>query len=251
MGINSWSLNRRLKKNIPESLSSKFTIKNFRSRFPPFLRKLQVFIDDLKFRLETCPSKVHTPLSNTSPEGSFARIGIDVKLKTEEMTLSKLTQKNEEKVAVTPELTAFIQEWKDKPGNLIMVLHRVQETYGYIPRSVAFETASMLDIPLAKIYGVVTFYNYFRQEKTGKYNIQVCMGTACYLRGGEDLILELERELGVGVNVKTPDGLFSVEPVRCLGCCGLAPVMVVNGEVHGKLKTNQIKGILDHYREQA
>lgn len=167
------------------------------------------------------------------------------------MTLSELAKKNEEMVAVTPELTAFIQEWKDKPGNLIMVLHRVQETYGYIPRTVAFEIASLLDTPLAKIYGVITFYNYFRQEKAGRFNIQVCMGTACYLRGGEDLILELERELGVGVNVTTPDGLFSVEAVRCLGCCGLAPVMVVNGEVHGKIKTEQLKGIVNHYRELA
>lgn len=165
--------------------------------------------------------------------------------------MSGLAKINEEKVAVTPELATFIEEWKDKPGNLIMVLHQVQETYGYIPRTVAFEIASMLDTPLAKIYGVVTFYNYFRQEKAGQFNIQVCMGTACYLRGGEDLILELERELGVGINVTTPDGLFSVEAVRCLGCCGLAPVLVVNGEVHGKLKTAQLKGILDQYREQA
>lgn len=150
-----------------------------------------------------------------------------------------------------PELRAFIEEWKDKPGNLIMVLHRVQQTYGYIPRAIAIETGKILDVPLAKIYGVITFYNFFRLQKMGKYNIQVCMGTACYLRGGEDLIMAFEKQLGVGVNATTEDGLFSVEAVRCLGCCGLAPVAVVNGDVHGKLETKDVKGIIDRYRAQG
>ena len=150
---------------------------------------------------------------------------------------------------MTPELRAFIQEWKSKPGNLIMVLHQVQQTYGYIPRNIAIETAEMLEVPLAKIYGVVTFYNFFRLQKAGKYCIQVCLGTACYLRGGDDLMKELERKLGIGVNATTPDGLFSIEAVRCLGCCGLAPVVVVNGEVHGKLETKDVEGIIEKYRK--
>ena len=150
---------------------------------------------------------------------------------------------------MTPELKAFIEEWKGKPGNLIMVLHKVQQTYGYIPREIAIEIASLLDVPLAKIYGVVTFYNFFKLQKAGKYIIQVCLGTACYLRGGDDLMKELEKELGIGVNATTPDGLFSVEAVRCLGCCGLAPVVVVNGEVHGKLTTKDVAGIIEKYRK--
>lgn len=149
---------------------------------------------------------------------------------------------------MTPELRAFIEEWKDKPGNLIMVLHKVQQTYGYIPRAIAIETSELLKVPLAKIYGVVTFYNFFKLQKAGKYIVQVCLGTACYLRGGDDLIKEFERQLGVGVNATTPDGLFSVEAVRCLGCCGLAPVAVVNGEVHGKLETKDVAGIIEKYR---
>ena len=149
---------------------------------------------------------------------------------------------------MTPELRAFIEEWKDKPGNLIMVLHKVQQTYGYIPRAIAIETSELLDVPLAKIYGVVTFYNFFKLQKAGKYIIQVCLGTACYLRGGDDLIKEFERQLGVGVNATTPDGLFSIEAVRCLGCCGLAPVAVVNGDVHGKLETKDVAGIIEKYR---
>jgi len=150
---------------------------------------------------------------------------------------------------MTDELRSFIGEWKDKPGNLIMVLHKVQQTYGYIPREIAIEISELLDVPLAKIYGVVTFYNFFKLQKAGKYIAQVCLGTACYLRGGDDLIKEFERQLGVGVNATTPDGLFSVEAVRCLGCCGLAPVVVVNGEVYGKLSKGDVAGIVEKYRK--
>ena len=150
---------------------------------------------------------------------------------------------------MTPQLKAFIEEWKDKPGNLIMVLHQVQQTYGYIPRNIAIEISELLSVPLAKIYGVVTFYNFFKLQKAGKYIAQVCLGTACYLRGGDDLIKEFEKQLGVGVNATTPDGLFSVEAVRCLGCCGLAPVVVVNGEVYGKLTKGDVAGIIEKYRK--
>ena len=150
---------------------------------------------------------------------------------------------------MTPQLKAFIEEWKDKPGNLIMVLHQVQQTYGYIPRNIAIEISELLSVPLAKIYGVVTFYNFFKLQKAGKYIAQVCLGTACYLRGGDDLIKEFEKQLGVGVNATTPDGLFSVEAVRCLGCCGLAPVVVVNGEVYGKLSKGDVAGIIEKYRK--
>ena len=160
-----------------------------------------------------------------------------------------MSEKAETVETMTPELKAFVAEWKDKPGNLIMVLHKVQQTYGYIPRSIAIEISEMLDVPLAKIYGVVTFYNFFKLQKAGKYIAQVCLGTACYLRGGDDLIKEFEKQLGVGVNATTADGLFSVEAVRCLGCCGLAPVVVVNGEVYGKLKKEDVAGIIEKYRK--
>ncbi len=150
---------------------------------------------------------------------------------------------------LTPELKTFIAEWKNKPGSLVMVLHRVQQSFGYIPREIAFEVADALEIPLAKIYGVITFYNYFKLKKPGRNQIQVCMGTACYLKCGEDLIEELEGILGVGLNTVTPDGEFSVEAVRCLGCCGLAPVMVINGEVFGKVPTENLQGIVARFRK--
>lgn len=145
------------------------------------------------------------------------------------------------------ELISFIEEWKDKQGNLIMVLHKVQKHFGYIPRGIAFEVADLLDVPVAKIYGVITFYHLFKLTKPGRNQIAVCMGTACYLKGGEDLILELERLLGVGLNTVTADGEFSVEAVRCIGCCGLAPVLTVNGEVFGNVKTKELKGILEKF----
>ena len=158
---------------------------------------------------------------------------------------------NEPVEKMTPEISAFIEEWKSKPGNLIMVLHQVQQTYGYIPRNIAIEISERLSVPLAKIYGVVTFYNFFKLEKAGKYKIQVCLGTACYIRGGDDLLKTLEKELGIGLNSTTPDGMFSIEAVRCLGCCGLAPVIVVNGNVHGRLTSKDVPTIIEQYRKQG
>ena len=152
---------------------------------------------------------------------------------------------------LAPELEKFIQVWKKRPGNLIMVLHRVQEHYGYVPRSAAFQVADLLGVPLAQVYGVLTFYHFFKLKKPGKHRIAVCMGTACYLKGGQDLIQELEDILGVGLNVVTPDGLFSVEAVRCLGCCGLAPVLSVNGTMHGNLKKEDLAGIVAQYKARA
>ncbi len=146
------------------------------------------------------------------------------------------------------ELISFIEEWKDKPGNLIMVLHKVQEEQSYISREAADTVAKMLNVPLATIWGVVSFYHFFKLTKPGEHNIQVCMGTACYLKGAQPLIDELSKQLTIDVGGVTDDGLFSLEAVRCVGCCGLAPVLTVGGEVFGKVTTNQIAGIIAKYR---
>lgn len=156
----------------------------------------------------------------------------------------------EPKIEFSPELLAFIADWKEKPGNLIMVLHRVQEEFGYIPRQAAVKVAELLEVPLAKIYGVITFYHFFKLDEPGKYNIQVCMGTACYLKGGQDLIDEMENILGIGVNQVTEDKQFSIEAVRCIGCCGLAPVMLVDGEVFGKVSTDELPEIIAKFRDK-
>lgn len=146
------------------------------------------------------------------------------------------------------DLEKFISEWKDKPGNLIMVLHRVQSEQGYISREAADEVSRLLDVPLATIWGVVTFYHFFKLNKPGKYNIQVCLGTACYLKGGDLIIEELGNLKNLQVDGLTEDGLFSLEAVRCIGCCGLAPVMSIDGEVYGKVTKSQIAGILEKYK---
>ncbi|MBM4155600.1 MAG: NAD(P)H-dependent oxidoreductase subunit E [Lentisphaerae bacterium] len=151
-------------------------------------------------------------------------------------------------IELPEDLAQFIEAWKTKPGNLIMVLHKVQGHYGYVPRDVAFEVAARLDVPLAKIYGVITFYHFFKLRKPGKHQIAVCMGTACYLKGGEDIIKEFETIVGVGLNQTTTDGLFSLEAVRCIGCCGLAPVLTVDGEVFGRVTKDQLAGIVAKYR---
>jgi NADH-quinone oxidoreductase subunit E len=151
-------------------------------------------------------------------------------------------------IELPEDLAKFIETWKTKPGNLIMVLHKVQGHYGYVPRDVAFEVAARLDVPLAKIYGVITFYHFFKLRKPGRHQIAVCMGTACYLKGGEDIIKEFETIVGVGLNQTTADGLFSLEAVRCIGCCGLAPVLTVDGEVFGRVTKDQLAGIVAKYR---
>ncbi|MBN1500735.1 MAG: NAD(P)H-dependent oxidoreductase subunit E [Spirochaetes bacterium] len=157
-------------------------------------------------------------------------------------------EKEEAKVKLSTDLKSFIDLWKNKSGNLIMILHRVQQEYGYVPREVALELSKILDVPLAKIYGVVTFYHFFKLTKPGKNQIAVCMGTACYLKGGEDIILEIERLLGLPVNGTTEDGEFSLDAVRCIGCCGLAPVMTINGEVFGKVKKDMLPDIIAKFK---
>lgn len=147
------------------------------------------------------------------------------------------------------ELYEFIDNWKEKPGNLIMILHRVQEEQGYISLEAAAEVANLTGIPLARVHGVVSFYHFFKTQKPGKNKVSVCLGTACYLKGGQDVLDEARKLLGMApTDISSSDGQFSIEPVRCIGCCGLAPVMTVNGEVYGKLTKTQVKGILDKYR---
>jgi NADH-quinone oxidoreductase subunit E len=159
-----------------------------------------------------------------------------------------MTEKIAEKVKLSKELLEFIEKWKDQKGNLIMILHRVQKEYGFVPRDVAIKLTELLDVPLAKIYGVITFYHFFKLKKPGENIISVCMGTACYLKGGEDIIKELEKLLGIGINCITDDDKFSLEAVRCLGCCGLAPVMTINEELFGTVTKEKLPEIIAKYR---
>ena len=147
-----------------------------------------------------------------------------------------------------PELISFISEWKLKPGSLIMILHKTQETFGYISRESASQLALLTGIPLARIYGVITFYHFFKTTKPGKNRISVCLGTACYLKGSADLIDEARSILGLAPGAVTEDGLFSIDEVRCVGCCGLAPVLTVGKDTYGKLTKELIPEIIAKYK---
>jgi NADH-quinone oxidoreductase subunit E len=148
------------------------------------------------------------------------------------------------------DLLSFIDEWKVKPGSLIMMLHKTQETFGYISRPAAEKLAKITGIPLARIYGVVTFYHFFKTTKPGKHKISVCLGTACYLKGGQDLIEETRNILGLAEGGVTGDGLFSIDPVRCVGCCGLAPVITVGTDTYGKVTKDQLPEIIAKYQNR-
>jgi len=148
-----------------------------------------------------------------------------------------------------PGLISFIDEWKQKPGSLIMILHKTQETFGYIPREAAEKLSVLTGVSMARIYGVVTFYHFFKTTKPGKNIVSVCMGTACYLKGAQDLLDETRKLLGIAPGGVSEDGLFSVDAVRCVGCCGLAPVLTVGTETYGKLTKDMIPDILAKYKK--
>jgi NADH-quinone oxidoreductase subunit E len=149
----------------------------------------------------------------------------------------------------TEELLSFIEEWKNKPGSLIMILHKTQETFDYISRPAAETIAKLTGISLARIYGVITFYHFFKTTKPGKHKIAVCMGTACYLKGAQVFLDDIRKILKIEPNAVTEDGQFSVDAVRCIGCCGLAPVLTVGTDTFGKLTRDMTPGIIDKYRD--
>ncbi len=152
-----------------------------------------------------------------------------------------------EKEAIRYEIRGLVDKWKDKEGNLIMILHEIQNHHGYVPRELSLELSEMLDVPLARIYEVITFYNFFKLQPPGKHKIAVCMGTACYLKGAPEVLKEIKNILHVEEGQTTKDGVFHLDMVRCLGCCGLAPVMQIDEKIYGKVKKNEIMEILSAY----
>ena len=131
-----------------------------------------------------------------------------------------------------------------------MILHEIQNRHGYVPRQVALELSRLLDMPLARIYEVITFYNYFKLDPPGKHRIAVCMGTACYLKGAPSILEEFKNILCVQENQTTKDGLFQLDVVRCLGCCGLSPVIMIDDKVYGKVKKSEVMDILSQYEKE-
>ena len=153
----------------------------------------------------------------------------------------------EKQVPMKDQLEEIIAKYKDTPGALIPVLHEAQELYGYLPFEVQKIIADGLDIPVAKVYGVVTFYSQFSLTPKGKYRISVCLGTACYVKGAAEILDKLKERLSIDVGECTDDGLFSLDSCRCIGACSLAPVVTINEEVYGKLVPEDIDGIIDKY----
>lgn len=146
------------------------------------------------------------------------------------------------------ELENYILTLEDKKSSLIIILHKAQEIFGYIPEEVQEFIAEKIEVPVSKVYGVVSFYNFFSMEPKGKYPISVCTVTACYVRGAEKILEALQKELGLKLGGVTEDGLFSLDSLRCVGACGLAPVMLVGKDVHGKVKPEDVKKIIENYK---
>ena len=146
------------------------------------------------------------------------------------------------------ELKAFIDANKNIDGPLMPVMQKAQEAFGYLPMEAMTLIADELDIPVSKIYGVATFYAQFSLTPKGDNIIQVCTGTACYVKGAQAVLDEVIHQLGIHSGETTEDGKFTIQDTRCLGCCGLAPVMTINEDVYGRVVPGQVKGILDKYR---
>lgn len=142
----------------------------------------------------------------------------------------------------------IIKEFKDESSPLMMVLEAIQKKFGYIPLDVQELVAQELGVPFSEVYGVVTFYNFFSLTPKGKYVIGICLGTACYVKNAQNVLDKVESILGIKPGETTADGLFTIEALRCIGACALAPAMSINGKVYGQVKPDQVQGILDSYR---
>lgn len=145
-------------------------------------------------------------------------------------------------------LLKVIAEHKDDKGALMPILQKAQDIYGYLPIEVQSMISNEMNVPLEKIYGIVTFYSQFSLSPKGKYKVSVCLGTACYVKGSGDIFNKLQELLGIGDGDCTPDGKFSLESCRCIGACGLAPVLTVNDDVYGKLTLDDLEGIFAKYK---
>jgi NADH:ubiquinone oxidoreductase subunit E len=147
-------------------------------------------------------------------------------------------------------LDAVLAEYKNKPGALIPVLQTAQAMLGYLPREALLKIARGLDKPYSEVAGVVGFYSFFSRYPRGKYLVRVCLGTACYVRGGNEVLSAMKKQLGVDIGQTTPDRLFSLDIGRCFGACGLAPVIMVNDDVHQRVKPAKVGDILTLYRNK-
>jgi len=146
-------------------------------------------------------------------------------------------------------IAQICKSFDNDPGELINVLHRTQHEFGYLPAEVQEVVASELSIPVAKVYGVVTFYSFFNMTPKGEYPISICTGTACYVRGAENVLAEFKKQLDIEVGDTTADGKFSLSCLRCVGACGLAPVVLVGEKTYGRVAPDDVKKILQEFSD--
>ena len=145
------------------------------------------------------------------------------------------------------QLVSICAEYNNQPGELINILHKAQGQFGYLPQEVQEVIARQLNIPVSKVYGVVTFYSFFTMTPKGEHPISICMGTACYVRGAEKVLDELKRVLNINVGETTADGKFSLDSLRCVGACGLAPVVLIGEKVYGRVSPGEVEKILKEH----
>ncbi len=145
-------------------------------------------------------------------------------------------------------LLEVIKKYQKVDGSLVMILHETEEIYGYLPYEVMEIISKKMHISINEIYSVASFYTQFRLSKSGKYQIGVCMGTACYIKGSDKIVSEIKNILGISDGECSLDGKFSLDTTRCLGCCGMAPVMAINDDIYGNVKASDIRKILDNYK---
>ena len=159
-------------------------------------------------------------------------------------------EKNCVETRLTKEMEEILKKHPKQKDSLIAILNEVQEKYGYIPKTCQIEISKYLNMPMAEIYGVITFYSRFTTSPKGKYNIAVCLGTACFVKGSQSILDRLKERLKITGGQTTPDGKFSIDEVRCVGACGLAPVFMVNDEVYGNATVKMVDEVIDRLEKE-
>ena len=157
----------------------------------------------------------------------------------------------QEKILDTEKLDTLLESYRGQPSALIEVLHQAQDMFGYLPREVQRKIAKALGVSPSVVYSVVSFYSRFSIRPQGKHKVCVCKGTACYVKGSPEILERFEKELGIEVGKCTEDGKFSLDACRCIGACGLAPVIMINDDVYGRLKPEDVKGIIQKYKDMT
>lgn len=162
-----------------------------------------------------------------------------------------MTKLAQDKMTILREYMAEVSQKEYAESYLIAVLHKAQELFGYVPREIMDEVAEVLQIPTAHIWGVATFYHYFNLEPIGRHVISVCMGTACYVKGAQKVLDVLKKELDIEVGKTTEDKLFTLQEARCLGACGIAPLIMIDDKIYGELDTKKTVEVINQYRKAA